>query len=395
MVSPELLIATANLYRDREAVDERYVIASGVLRNAIRVLGMDADAPVTPFRNSSRFIVLRTSGTTGEPKLLRHPMDFHESVIDAGVDALTRLGLRAPRTGLVAISRGRLSGGFLFVYEVLRRCGWSILMLGASDESDDIAELCAAHGVDTVFMAPNNIGAIFSPTMRGRFESVRNLLYIGEVPSPALTTRLRRDFPGVRLSPFIYSTNDTGPLGLPTADGAATTYDVPTNVLLEIEESSNGVTMNGRGQILVSVLGLEDPTLIRWRIGDVGELATDGEGRQSISLNGRGEVSVKFHLDTVGGSVILYRSVVVGFLESQGVDPAIEVILRIRNKQGCTAVEVNVITESMAGLDELEDLFNSTFPVAQLRGRFLVQQITDIDAKRISPGKRRFFVKEY
>ena len=365
-----------------------------VLDNALKVLGINKATDTTPIHNSTQFIVIRTSGTTGEPKLLRHTMDFHELVVDSGIEALSRRGqLTAHRTCLIAVSRGRLSGGFLFIYEVARRCGWSILLLGASDDPDDIANLCAKFSVDTIFMAPNNIGATFNRSMKGRFDSVRDVLYIGEVPSSSLADRLRRDFPNIMLSSFIYSSNDTGPIGIPTLNGSDTTYEAPQNVLLEVETDDASVTMNGSGQILVSVLGLEDPKLIRYRIGDVGVLTTNDEGRQTIELLGRGDISVKFHLDSIGGSVILYKSVVVEFLEECGVHADNDVIVRIHNDDNHTVVDINLISEDSRDLAALEQRFNKDFPVQQLRGRFRVSRISDEEAKVISPGKRRFFIK--
>ena len=395
MVSRKMLTRTANFYRARAHKDNRYVAPRDVLDGVLNTLGFSATAETAPIRNSPQFIVLRTSGTTGDPKLLRHSMDFHEAVVDNGIEALSRQGLLAARhTCLIAISRGRLSGGFLFTYEVVRRCGWSILLLGASDDPADIANLCTTNSVDTIFMAPNNIGATFTRNMIGRFDSVRDVLYIGEMPSPSLADRLRRDFPHIRLRPFIYSSNDTGPIGIPTSDGSGTTYEVPQNVLVEVESDDATVTLNGSGQILVSVLGLDDPKLIRYRIGDVGSLKTDSKGKQTIELLGRGDVSVKFHLDSIGGSVILYKSVLVDFLKECGIHVDNDLIVRIHNDRRHTIVDVNLISEEDShDLMALEERLNANFPVKQLRGRLKVFQITDEEAKRISPGKRRFFIK--
>jgi phenylacetate-coenzyme A ligase PaaK-like adenylate-forming protein len=396
VVTPGILIATANLYRSRAGHDERYVRPRNVLDDAVRRLGFDPHTGHDVIANSPQFILLRTSGTTGEPKLLRHPMDFHESVVAAGVRALDRSGmLDAPHTCVIAISRGRLSGGFLFVYEVARRCGWSILLLGASDDAEEIADLCARYAVDTVFMAPNGIGATFSRAMRGRFDGVREILYIGEVPSPRLSARMRVDFPHIRLRPFIYSSNDTGPIGIPASEDGGTVYEVPENVLLEIEEDGAEPALNGTGQILVSVLGLEDPKLIRWRIGDVGTLRTDGRGKQLVEVHGRGEISVKFHLDAVGGSVILQKSVVVDFLKGCDVHGDSDVIVNIRHHDGRTVVDVNIVSEDLLDLDALGSRFNRDFPVRQLLGRFSVRTVSEEEARAISPGKRRFFVKSY
>lgn len=396
MASRSILLKTANFYRERAREDEQYLAPLKVLESVMKELGFNTSSDTPSIHNSEQFIVIRTSGTTGEPKLLRHTMDFHESVVDSGVEALSRRGMvEAPHTCLIAISRGRLSGGFLFIYEVVRRCGWSVLLLGASDDPDDIANLCAEHSVDTIFMAPNNIGATFSRNMIGRFDSVRDVLYIGEVPSSSLANRLQQDFPNIRLRSFIYSSNDTGPIGIPTFEETDTTYEAPQNVLLEVETDDAGVTLNGTGQILVSVLGLEDPKLIRYRIGDVGILKTSDGGRQTIELLGRGDISVKFHLDTIGGSVILYKSIIVEFLEKCGVPTRNDLIVQIHNNDDHTVIDINLVSEESFDLEALKQRFNNEFPVKQLRGRFQVFRISDEDAKVMSPGKRRFFIKSY
>lgn len=396
MASRSILLKTANFYRERAREDEQYLAPLKVLESVMKELGFNTSSDTPYIHNSEQFIVIRTSGTTGEPKLLRHTMDFHESVVDSGVEALSRRGmLKAPHTCLIAISRGRLSGGFLFIYEVVRRCGWSVLLLGASEDTDDIANLCAKHSVDTIFMAPNNIGGTFSSNMIGRFDSVRDVLYIGEVPSSSLANRLQQDFPNIRLRSFIYSANDTGPIGIPALKGSDTTYEAPQNVLLEVETDDSGVTLNGTGQILVSVLGLEDPKLIRYRIGDVGVLKTSDGGRQTIELLGRGDISVKFHLDTIGGSVILYKSILVEFLEKCGVPTSNDIIVQIHNNDNHTVIDINLVSEESFDLKALKQRFNNEFPVKQLRGRFQVFRISDEDARVMSPGKRRFFIKSY
>ena len=168
---------------------------------------------------------------------------------------------------------------------------------------------------------------------------------------------------------------------------------MPQNVLVEVERDKREVLLYGSGQYLISVLGLEDPKLIRWRIGDVGTLKTNNDGRQIIELQGRGELSVKFHLDTIGGSVILFQSVLVDYLNTCGVSVDNNLIVHIHNSDQRTVVDINIVSDKDYDLVDLEKRFNSDFPVAQLRGRFRVLRITDEDAKILSPGKRRLFIK--
>ena len=175
-------------------------------------------------------------------------------------------------------------------------------------------------------------------------------------------------------------------------------YEVPENVLVEVEDERGDVSLAGSGQLLVSVLGLEDPKLIRWRIGDIGNLDTGADGRQMLDVLGRGDISVKFHLDSVGGSVILQKSTVTEFLGACGVPSDLDMILNIHNHDGRTVVEVNLVADGdfKVDLKTLRDRLNSDFPVQQLRGRFQTRWTAETEARgRISPGKRRFFVKSY
>ncbi|MDD3181344.1 MAG: hypothetical protein PHD48_00840 [Alphaproteobacteria bacterium] len=396
MVAQNILVATANFYSIRAKDDPRYEYPRDVLTGAIQQLRFSAHLNSGVIKNSSEFIVLRTSGTTGEPKLLRHPMDFHAAVVESGVQALSRNGmLENPHVCMIAISRGRLSGGFLFIYEVVRQSGWSILLTGASDDSEDVSNLCNKFSVDTIFMAPNVISAVFTKDMIGQFNTVKNILYIGEVPSTSIMKRFMADFPHIRLKPFCYSSNDTGPLGIPKFDSDDYTYDVPDNVLLEVETADGNIALNGTGNILVSVMGLEDPKLIRFKVGDVGILATKEDGSQTIDVQGRGDISVKFHLDTVGGSVILQKSVVLDFLQECALPKGWDIIINIVNRNDRTILEMNIISDIIFDENVLTHKLNDEFPVLQLRGRMLVKKIDDEQAAELSPGKRRFFIKSY
>lgn len=231
--------------------------------------------------------------------------------------------------------------------------------------------------------------------MIGQFNTVKNILYIGEVPSPSIMKRLAADFPHIRLKPFCYSSNDTGPIGIPRFDSDDYTYDVPDNVLLEVETAEGQITLNGTGKILVSVMGLEDPKLIRFNVGDVGVLVTKEDGSQTIDVQGRGDISIKFHLDAVGGSVILQKSVVLEFLQQCALPHGWDIIINIVNRNDRTILEMNVISDTPFDEDALTRKLNDEFPVLQLRGRLFVKRINDEQAAELSPGKRRFFLKSY
>ena len=288
MVAQSLLFDTACLYSNQAQNDTRYVYPRDVLVGVIKQLKMTTSANGYRIKNSEQFIVLKTTAHEGKPQLIRHPIDFHESTIKLGIEALKKSGmLDEPHVCMIAISASSLNGVFTFIYEVVRRCGWSVLPLGGSEDGADISYLSKNFSVDTIFLPPNIVESVFSREMADKFNTLRNILCIGEVPSPALVERMRIDFPHIRFRPFIYSPNDTGPIGIPNVEGGEGTYDVPENVLLEVESVEGDIALNGSGKILVSVLGLEDPDLIRWRIDDLGTLKTDEAGKQLIEIQPR------------------------------------------------------------------------------------------------------------
>src|SRR5205085_10252691 len=102
-----------------------------------------------------------------------------ECGVDAGIHVLNVSGLLDEKhTCLIAVSRGSLSGIFTCIYEVVRRCGWSILPLGGSNDGEDISALCNAYDVDTVFLAAHAVESVFSSRLVGRFDTVRTVLCV-------------------------------------------------------------------------------------------------------------------------------------------------------------------------------------------------------------------------
>lgn len=285
MVDPRLLIQTSRLYETRARADDRYATGRDVLGNAVRTFAPPNGPPVSP-GDCEAFVVLRTTGPAGESVLVRHPLDLIESAVSSGVKALELGGmLEAAHTCLIAVPRRSLNGTFTHLYEVVRRCDWSILPLGGSSDREDIAELCRAYDIDTVFIAAEQIEQVFVPTMGGRFDSVTVVIPVEGAPTPQAANVLAAKFPHIRLQPYLYMSNITGPLGLPRPGAADRVYDVLDHVIVEVESDAGGISLNGYGAILVSVLGVVEPALVRSRTGDRGTLQTRDDGSQVVHLD--------------------------------------------------------------------------------------------------------------
>lgn len=288
MPNHTILIDTATLYNRRAEHDSSYVLPSTVFNTAIKQLGLTEEPSVTEISNSDQYIVVRTQGTAEEPELIRHPLDYVEKGITAGIEALKNLGmLDMEHICLIAVPRSSLTSTFTHIYEVVRRCNWSVLPLGGSVDSEDISQLCNAYKVDTLVIAADALDLVFSSDMAGQFDCVKSILYVSGTPPQTALDRIKSEFPQLQIHPFLYQSNIIGPIGLPTQGDRDDEFDVLENMLVEVETTEGVITLNGSGHLLVSVLGLEQPTLIRRDIGDSGVLTTDEEGRQVVRLHRR------------------------------------------------------------------------------------------------------------
>ena len=286
MTNHTMLIDTVTLYSRRAEDDPSYVLPSTVLNAAIQQLGLTEELSSTEISNSDQYIVVRTQGTSEEPELIRHPLDYVEKGITAGIEALQNRGmLDTEHVCLIAVPRSSLTSTFTHIYEVVRRCNWSVLPLGGSVDSQDISHLCNAYNVDTLFIAADALDLVFSSDMAGQFDSVKSILYVSGIPPQTVLGRIRSEFPQLQIHPFLYQSNIIGPIGLPTLGDRDNEFDVLENMLVEVETTEGVIALNGSGRLLVSVLGLEQSALIRRDIGDSGVLTTDDEGRQVVRLD--------------------------------------------------------------------------------------------------------------
>jgi hypothetical protein len=195
--------------------------------------------------------------------------------------------LDTTHTCLIAVPRGSLTRTFTLIYEVVRQSSWSVLPLGGSDNGWDISTLCNAYNVDTLVIAADALDSVFDPNLAGQFDSVRNLLYVSGIPSQKALDTIKSEFPQLEVRPFLYMSDVTGPIGLPALGDSNDEFDVLENVLVEVESPEGRITLNGSGRLLISVLGLEQPTLIRRDIGDFGTLTTSDGGQQVVQLRRR------------------------------------------------------------------------------------------------------------
>ncbi len=248
-------------------------------------LGLTVAPSDTEIHNSDQFVLARTRDALGEAELIKHPLDLVESGIAAGIETLRDRGLtEAAHICLIGVPRRSLSVTFACIYEVVRRCGWSVLPLGGSSDGRDIVDLCNTFHVDTLILAADTIEAVFAPDLAGRFPGVERLLHVSGVPSREAVEVLSTGFPRLEVAPFLYISELTGPIGMPSPGRGGEVFDGLNHVLVEVETIQGDIKLTGSGDALVTVLGLEKSSMVRRRVGDQRVLTTSEDGRQALEL---------------------------------------------------------------------------------------------------------------
>lgn len=229
--------------------------------------------------SSDQYIVVRTQ----EKELFQLPLDLVDRGIHIGVESLKDRGMRErDHICLIAVPRGSLTSTFTYIYEVVRRSGWSVLPLGGSIDGQDISQLSNAYKVDTLIVPVDAIESIFSTDFIGKFDTVRNLLYVSGVPSQRTLDNIRSRFPHFTVAPFIYYSDIAGPIGLPIKGSGNVGFTVIEGIHLEVKTQHGELTDSGPGSILASVLGHEK--LTRCNTGYKGTLAIE-DGKQIVRFD--------------------------------------------------------------------------------------------------------------
>lgn len=232
--------------------------------------------------NSDQYIVVRTQ----EKKLLRFPLDLVEKGIRIGIESFNDRGmLENNHVCLIAVPRGSLTSTFTYIYEVVRKNGWSVLPLGGSVDSQDISQLSNAYNVDTLVVPVDAIESIFTTDFIGQFDTVRHLLYVSGVPSQKILDNIKLRFPHFKVAPFIYHSEIVGPIGLPIKGSENAGFTAIEGIHLEVETQGCEITDNGSGNILASALG--HATLTRRSTGYIGTLAIE-DGKQTVRFDEKG-----------------------------------------------------------------------------------------------------------
>ena len=238
-------------------------------------------------------LVLRSSGTASRPKVLYHSWDFTDRVGHLGVRGVRAALETPPKRVANCLFPGDLNGAFLFVQDITRSLPALSFAMGEYTSPADAAAIIEAHGIDTLMASPAYGAELLAGARGGRALPLRNFLFIGESMGAERENTVRSAAPDLAVRSLAYSTSETGPLGYQCRHQAGAVHHLheDANVLEVVDEAGRPVPPGTPGELVVTPLTTSGMALLRYRLGDRGQLMTGacgcGSAARSVMLLGR------------------------------------------------------------------------------------------------------------
>lgn len=237
-------------------------------------------------------LVLRSSGTASQPKVLYHSWGFTDRVGHLGVRGVRAALPTPPNRVANCLFPGDLNGAFLFVQDISRSLPALSFAMGEYTSPADAAAIIDAHGIDTLVASPAYGVELLAGARNGR-TALKNFLFIGESLGPERERTVRSVAPGLVVRSLAYSTSETGPLGYQCLHQSGSVHHLheDANILEVVDDAGRPVPPGIPGELVVTPLTTSGVALFRYRLGDRGQLLTGrcdcGSAARSVMLLGR------------------------------------------------------------------------------------------------------------
>lgn len=239
---------------------------------------MGREAFMQAGHNNSARLFFRSGGTsTGTPVLAAFSYRDYHLQMRAAADGLFAAGLDPSSDRIInLLYAGNLYGGLLSSFVSLDKLDavHYPMAQGADDNHDEVADLIATQGIDTIIGMPSTVHLLFrrAEARLRAYGGIRKVFLGGE----HLTVAQRDYIAGFGVTLIrsaIYGSNDAGPLGHACAHSEDGVFHLLSDVqALEIvgEDADRPVPAGEVGRLLFTSLARDAQDIRRYDIGDLG-----------------------------------------------------------------------------------------------------------------------------
>ena len=295
-------------------------------------------------------LVLRTSGTSGQPKVLHHSWEYYRRAAFLGGRGL-RHALRQPARRVAdCMHPADLTGAFLTVFEAVRETSGLCYPIGDLMPVSRVVALLAEYSIDTVVGSPALLLDIVGYLGANPITiPIRNLMFLGGAVSPRMHATVASTLPEVNLQSFAYATSENGPVGYSCIEQPGHTHHIHEDAfVLEVVDPDGAPAASGvEGDVVITTLSHTGMPLFRYRVGDRGRLCRGrcpcGSHALRLTLTGRSDESVTVDATTIS------RDLVMAQLRPLGIDSPEDCQVEIEHGGYGLAVRL-IVSDRLPGL---------------------------------------------
>ncbi|MFW9994163.1 MAG: phenylacetate--CoA ligase family protein [Candidatus Odinarchaeota archaeon] len=264
--------------------------------------GMKSPSFTLPVNSLQNSFIFTSGGTTGDVKLTAWSPEFVENWVDECYRSLVAVGLEAGDTVINLFFPG-IWATHTLINKSLEKANCRIIPLGGKLSLELLVAYIKRFKVTALIGVPSFIVRLteYIDTMPESERSgvqIKKIFHAGEFLSESQADFIRERL-DCDISPFLYSSTDTGTIGMKCEYSGTNQYHLADTMYLETLDLDTGEPVSAEisGEFVVTSLVNEKAPCIRYRVGDMGIIHDTqckcGNKAPLFTLVGRADDEVK------------------------------------------------------------------------------------------------------
>lgn len=233
------------------------------------------DFPAAQELENRGYLLLKSGGSSGKAKYAPHSYDDAEITYEEGSRFLMAAGIEPGRDVCMNLFySGGLYGGFISIYEALKKADVIQLPMTAEMDMAFVAQEIISGGVNVLLGMPSYLLRLFREQGQAlaAYGGVEKILYGGEHFDPAQVKYLKENFGIKRIGSLAYGCNEIGSMGYACEHCEGSIHHVADSKYLEILklDRDEPVEEGEVGRLVWTPRDQENIGIQRYEIGDLG-----------------------------------------------------------------------------------------------------------------------------
>lgn len=234
-----------------------------------------ADFPEKREIEGQGYLLLKSGGSSGKAKYAPHTYDDTQMTYDETARFIIAAGIDPKKDVCMNLFySGGLYGGFISIYEALKKADIVQLPMTAEMDMQHVTEEIIANKVNVLVGMPTYLLKLFREQKEAllAYGGIEKILYGGEHFDPAQITYLKETFGVKRIGSLAYGCNEIGSMGYACECCEGTEHHVVATKYLEILKlDKDELAEEGEiGRLVWTPRDQENIDIKRYEIGDLG-----------------------------------------------------------------------------------------------------------------------------